>query len=108
MYRIGHASGWKKAKHRPSGIFIVWLGKDNRPHSKSIGIKTQCPALVKKFIEIDTQTEILLKQLDHYAGEIRSAPMVVSGMTRQLAKQALLKELTPSSYPMLTSQTPTP
>jgi len=77
-------------KHRPSGVFIVWLGNDNRPHSKSIGITTLVPDLAPKLLKIDIQTEILLKQLDHMGGIIKTAPMVISGMSRQRAKEALL------------------
>lgn len=80
-------------KHSPSGVFIVWLGNDDKPHSKSIGITTLVPSLVPKLLNLDIQTQVLLKQLDYMGGMIKSAPMVISGMVRQKAKQALFTEL---------------
>ena len=97
MYRSGHPSGWKKEKHIPSGILIVWLGNDAKIHTQSIAI--QYPLWGKessmKQTLIHAKTELLFHQMDCWGvkGQVLPMPMITTGLTRAEAKQTLKKEL---------------
>lgn len=81
-----------KRRHLPSGILIVWMSKDSKIHTKSIGLH---PFLKDMMLAVDTGSELLLKQLDTMGvgGYILPAPMVTKGLSRTAAKIAYRKEL---------------
>jgi len=97
-YKSGHLPNWKKAKHIPSGILIVWADKDNKIHTQSIAKHPALPPLGEKLTKIDAQGEMALRQLDcmGIGGYILPAPMMTFGLTRIEAKQALHRELASS------------
>ena len=79
-----------RTKHIPSGILLVYLGKDNKPHTKSIPV-----GFNEEMTKINAKTELVLLQLDYMGREyltnsINSEPIITMGLTRKEAKQTLI------------------
>ncbi len=77
-----------KTRHIPSGFILTWLDKDNKSHTKSIPV-----GFNERMTEINAKTKLLLLQLGYMDNNINSPPMLTMGLTRQDAKQVLVKEI---------------
>ena len=82
-------------KHKPSGILIVWLGKDSKIHTQSI--PNRQTSLGWRQVEMGARTELLCKQLDCLQYDFETGSnhpvMITTGLTRVEAKDALRSEL---------------
>ncbi len=56
-----------KRRHKPSGIILDWIGRDEKPHTKSIPDRETY--LGDKQVELDAGTEFALLQLDCMGNE---------------------------------------
>jgi len=80
-------------KHIPSGIILIWIGDDLKIHSESIPADTMKRHLM--FPKQYAETQLLCRQLDclDVEGQVKPMPMTTTGLTRQEAKQAYLREI---------------
>ena len=95
LNRFGFRTIPSVREHKPSGVLIVWAGKDNKIHTKSIPNKQTF--IGYRQIELDTKTELLLKQLECLQYDFETSTnhpvMVTRGLTRKEAREALKNEI---------------
>ena len=91
--RYGYTVSYTRRKHDPSGIIIAWLGDDRKIHTKSIHKGSMRNSMWHAINE--ARTELLLKQMDCMCvgGYKKPMPMITTGLTREEARQAFLKEI---------------